>query len=122
MPKIMIIEDQPQLRMLYRIELEGMGYEVECAEDGRKALSELKEFRPNLIVLDINMPQGDGLEFLEWVISNHVGIPVIIYTAYSHYRDQLICMGAEAYLIKSSDMTELKVEIIRLLGTESVVA
>ncbi len=122
MSKILIVEDQPNLRLLYRLELENMGYEVECIDDGRQARAVIHEFRPDLIILDINMPQGDGLELLEWVITGHIGIPVIIYTAYSHYKDELICLGADAYLIKSSDLNELKNEIVKLLGTESVVA
>ncbi len=113
----MIVEDEPNLRRLYELEITAMHHEVVSFMDGREAAQEVLLQNPDLIVLDLCMPQGDGLDFLSWLISNHVGIPVIIYTAYSHYKEDYMARGADAYLIKSSDLTDLKREIERLLSS-----
>jgi DNA-binding response OmpR family regulator len=57
------------------------------------------------------MPEGDGKEFLTRLLDSREDIPVIINTAYSHYKNDFICWAADAYVIKSSDLTELKSEI-----------
>lgn len=61
------------------------------------------------------MPGMDGIETLEKLIGKEVGIPIILNTAYSHYKDDFTTWGADAYVVKSSDTTKLKEEIKRLL-------
>lgn len=111
MAKILVVEDEPNLRTLYKVEIEAMGHTVHCSSDGRQALHFVKSDRPDLIVLDIMMPEGDGKEFLTRLLDSREDIPVIINTAYSHYKNDFICWAADAYVIKSSDLTELKNEI-----------
>jgi len=120
--KIAIIDDEQNLRVLYRLELESIGHEVICIPDGRSAIPIVANERPDLVLLDINMPEGDGLEFLEWAIGDHTGIPVIINTSFANYKNHFLCWGAEAYVIKSSDLTELKNEIDRVLNSVSLLA
>jgi DNA-binding response OmpR family regulator len=115
MAKIMVVDDEPNLRTLYQLEIENMGHDVVSISNGREAVKAVYQYNPDLIVLDLNMPQGDGMDFLSWLMCNHLGIPVIIYSAYSHYKSDFMTWGAEAYLIKSSDLTELKKEIDKLL-------
>lgn len=115
MARIYVIEDEPSLRLLYRTELEGMGHEVTCVSNGREAMSKLKADQPDLIVLDIMMPEGDGMEFLTRMLDHRMGIPVIINSAYSHYKNDFMSWAAEAYVVKSSDLTELKTEIHKVL-------
>jgi DNA-binding NtrC family response regulator len=115
MARIMIVEDEHNLRTLYQLEIEDMGHEVVPVSNGRQAIDSVHQHNPDLIVLDLQMPEGDGLDFLTWLMSNHLGIPVIIYSAYSHYKNDFMTWGAESYLIKSSDLTELKNEITKTL-------
>ena len=117
MAKIMIVDDESNLRTLYKLEIEAMGHNVVSIDNGREAVKAVYQTDPDLIVLDLNMPQGDGIDFLNWLMCNHMGIPVIIYSAYSHYKNDFMTWGAESYLIKSSDLTELKNEIERLLDS-----
>ena len=60
--KILIVDDEPDILELLKYNLKKEGYQVETADDGRKAVSKAKEFLPNLILLDIMMPQQDGVE------------------------------------------------------------
>jgi two-component SAPR family response regulator len=67
------------------------------------------------MVLDVNMPGMDGLETLSKAVGHDKGVPIILNTAYSHYRDDYTSWNADAYVVKSSDTTELKQQIKRLL-------
>ncbi|MBX7151752.1 response regulator [bacterium] len=115
MEKILVIDDDDHLRLLYKLELERQGYEVSCADNGRDAMPVTLAYHPDLIILDIMMPQGDGIDYLRWLVGNHIQIPVIIYSAHAHYKSNFISWGADAYLIKSSDLTELKTEVKKIL-------
>ena len=111
MKLVLLVEDEANQRVLYRQVLEDEGYEVELAADGMAALEKLKERRPDLIVLDISMPNMDGIETLGHVLSRDNSIPVILHTAYSSYKDNFMTWSADDYVVKSSDLTELKERI-----------
>ncbi len=115
MKTILVVDDEKHICELYKSELEDEGYAVAVAYTGKDALHVVETDPPDLIVLDIQMPGMDGIEILETLIGRDKGIPVILNTAYSHYRDDFTTWGADAYVVKSSDTTELKREIKRLL-------
>ena len=75
----------------------------------------------DLIILDIEMPNHDGIDFLAWLLKNHYSIPVIIFTADPAYRDHYLCWSVAKYLIKSDDLSELKTEITEVLKLQAVV-
>lgn len=116
MKRILIVDDEKHICELYKGELEEEGYSVRIASDGKEALAIVDKVPLDLIVLDIQMPGMDGIEALEKILGRDKGIPVILNTAYSHYREDYTTWGADSYVVKSSDMTELKAEIKRLLG------
>jgi DNA-binding response OmpR family regulator len=120
MAKIFVIEDEPSLRLLYRTEFEGMGHEVTCLSNGREAMLRMNNEQPDLIVLDIMMPEGDGMEFLTRLLDHRMAVPVIINSAYSHYKNDFMSWAAEAYVVKSSDLSELKSEIHKALDKSSM--
>jgi CheY-like chemotaxis protein len=115
MKRILVVDDEKHICELYKSELEDEGYAVSVAHSGKEALESVEVERPDLIVLDIQMPGMDGIETLEKLIGKEVGIPIILNTAYSHYKDDFTTWGADAYVVKSSDTTKLKEEIKRLL-------
>jgi DNA-binding response OmpR family regulator len=92
------------------------GYEPITAKNGKEAMQILRKFKPDLIVLDIIMPVMDGMEALGRIIGKHKDIPIILYSSYPHYRDDFMSWMADAYLTKSSDLTELKETIKNLLA------
>ena len=113
--KILIAEDDDSLRLLYEEELKAEGYEILSARNGREAIQLLEETRPDLVLLDIVMPVMDGMEALGRILRKDRGIPIILNTSYSAYREDFMSWAADAYVTKSSDLTELKTKIRDLL-------
>ncbi|PKL17541.1 MAG: two-component system response regulator [Spirochaetae bacterium HGW-Spirochaetae-5] len=116
MPKLLIVEDEENLRDLYEEDLIDAGYEVEKASNGKEAMELVKSGKFDLIIMDIRMPEMDGIETLGKVITLEKKIPVIIYTAYSNYKSNFMTWTADAYLTKSSNLDELKNKISELLS------
>ena len=112
--KILVVEDEEGLRLLYQEELESEGYQVITAQNGREAIQKLEE-RPDLIVLDIVMPVMDGMEALGRILGTERKIPIILNTSYPGYREDFMSWAADAYVTKSMDLTELKTKIKELL-------
>ncbi|MBN2695083.1 response regulator [bacterium] len=114
--KILIADDERNIRLLYRTEFEHEGYEVELAENGMECLKKIETFKPDLVILDIRMPGIDGLETLNQILGKNNVLPVIINSAYSAYKDNFMSWSADAYIVKSSDLTELKEKVKELLS------
>jgi len=113
--KILCVDDHLPLLSLYRDELSDEGYEVIVARDGREALMKLDKESPDVVVLDICMPVKGGMETLAAMLRKRRYIPIILNTAYPQYRDDFMTWGADAYVLKSSDLTELKQKIREVL-------
>jgi two-component system response regulator (stage 0 sporulation protein F) len=116
---ILVVDDEPNIRLLYEKELQQEGYGVVLAGDAREALRIMGQSRPDLVVLDIKMPGMDGIEALGRILSRDNAIPVILNSAYSSYQESFLSWSADAYVIKSSDLTELKSRIRTILATRS---
>jgi len=116
MKHILVVDDEEHICQLYKSELEDEGFRVTIANSGKQALEEVERNPPDLIVLDIQMPGMDGIETLETLLGRDKGIPVILNTAYSHYKEDFTTWGADAYVVKSSDTSKLIAEIKGLLG------
>jgi two-component system, response regulator, stage 0 sporulation protein F len=108
MAKVMIVEDEINLLKLYKDELEDEGHEVFPIDNGRKITENLKEFEPEVVVLDIRLGSQEGLEILEQIKNFNRGLPVIINSAYSSYKANFSSWLADDYVVKSPDLTELK--------------
>ncbi len=108
MTTILIVEDDNNQRLFYEQELKLEGYEIVTASDGKEALERVQEQLPDIIILDINMPKMDGIEAMGRILSKKKEIPIIINTAYSNYKDNFMSWAADAYIVKSSDLSELK--------------
>ena len=115
MIKILCVDDDPGLRHLYQEELSEEGYEVILAKDGKQAMEKFKEQKPQAVVLDIRMPMMNGIETLNAMLSKDRQTPVILNTAFPQYRENFMTWAAEAYVIKSSNLTELKQKIREVL-------
>jgi len=115
MSKILLVEDDANQALLYQQELEAEGHEVALAKNGREAVDLVKTAAPDLVVMDISMPGMDGIEAMGRILSQHNKLPVILNTAYAAYKDNFLSWSADAYVIKSSDLEELKDTIRKLL-------
>ena len=110
--KILIAEDEKDLRQLLYDQLTGEGYTVIEAEDGRKALELYNSVKPDMAILDIMMPQMDGLSVLS-KIRESSEMPVILLTARGDEIDKVsgLRLGADDYLVKPWGMNELLARI-----------
>ena len=115
-PIVLVVEDDPNQRELYEEELSDEGYEILTAEDGRQALQVAQDTPPDLVVMDVNMPKMDGLDTLARLLEAKRDTPVILHTAYASYRDSFASWSADAYIVKNSDLSELKATVKRLLA------
>lgn len=115
MEKILCVEDDHHILQLYQEELSEEGYQVIPARNGKEALARFGAELPDLVIMDIRMPQMDGVETLTAMLRKQRQIPVILNTASPQYRHNFMTWGAEAYLIKSADLTQLKKMIRELL-------
>jgi DNA-binding response OmpR family regulator len=116
MRRVLLVEDEANQRLLFQEALEDEGYLVDTAGDGVEALERFAEARPDVVVLDLMMPRMDGIELLSTMLAEDSSIPVVIHTAYSGYRDNFMTWSADAYVVKSSDLTELKARVGEVLA------
>ncbi len=115
MARILVVDDEENIRLLYQEELEDEGYEVIVAEDGKKALELFSQMKPDLVTLDIQMPGMNGIEVLERIREMSKEVPIILCTAYGEYKQDFSTWASDAYIVKSSDLSELKEKIKELL-------
>jgi DNA-binding response OmpR family regulator len=107
MSKILIVDDEPHLRLLYETELRRAGYETMTACNAQQGLEFVETMKPDLVILDIRMAGMDGIEALQRILERDSSVPVILNTAFSSYRDNYLTWAADAYITKSADVTEL---------------
>ena len=115
MPHLLVVEDDTNQRELYGQEFSDEGYQVTLTANGSEALNFLASSKPDLVVLDICMPGMDGMELLSHILAKDRLIPVVLNTAYSQYRENYLSWPANAYVVKSGDLTELKGKVRELL-------
>ncbi|MCD6449442.1 MAG: response regulator [Thermotogaceae bacterium] len=115
--KVLVADDEPNMRLLIREELEEMGLEVEEASNGEEALEKFQKGNFDLVTLDIEMPGMNGLEIAGKLREMKKDVKIILLTAYSHYKSDLASWAADSYVVKSMDFTELKEEVKRLLNS-----
>ena len=113
--KILIVDDDEHIQRLYKEELEDEGYKVIIAGTGKEALELFEKENPDIVTLDILMPDIDGISLLRKMKEKQPKIPIIMSTAYD-YRDDFAVWASEAYIVKSADLNELKKVIKKLTG------
>lgn len=114
-PLILVVDDDEAIRLLFEEELRSEGYEVLSASNGKEALEITKRCSPDLVTLDIKMPEMDGFQVLKALKTAHPDLPIVMVTAFSSFRHDHDTELADAYEVKSSDLTGLKDTIRRLL-------
>ncbi len=115
MKKILLVEDEKPLCLLYEEELGAEGYAVTSVHDADSALEALKRVAFDLIITDIRMPGKDGVELISRIMGMRKDVPLIINTAYQSYKEDFMTWAADAYVVKSSSLDELKARIRELI-------
>lgn len=116
MKKILVVDDEANIRELYKEELEDMGYAVTAVENGDKALALLDTTKFDLVTLDMRMPDIDGIETLRRMKEKDSALPVVICTAYEEYKHDFGSWCSDAYVVKSADTTQLRDTVKNILG------
>lgn len=104
---ILFVDDDGAQAEMYRLRLARAGYQVRTTVSADEALRIVRTDRPDLVVLDMHMPERDGLSVLQELLDLDPSLPVIIHTAYPGYADNFLAWAAAAYLIKSQDVAPL---------------
>lgn len=118
MAKILLIEDLPHQRALFSDVLREDGYEVATAEGGEAGLAAVESEQPDLIVLDVDMRDIDGIELLGRMVgkASHTRAPVIIHSAYGRFQSECRTWSADAFVVKSSEMSGLREAVREVLA------
>lgn len=117
MRTLLVVDDEENIRRLYRDELGEAGYRVLTAGTWEEARRLIVDDPPDLVTLDIRMGEGpDGIEALRMIKERSKDLPVVLVTAFGQYKADFGAWAADAYVVKSSDLAELKARIAELLG------
>ena len=116
MAKLLVVDDEANIRLLYAQELSDEGYQVVTAASALEAVEKLEAESFDLAVVDIKLKNESGIELLQRIVKERHTLPVILCTAFSCYKDDFSAWLADGYVVKSSDLQELKDEIARVLA------
>ena len=107
--KILVVDDEPEVRLVLTEFLESRGYEVTAAGSGAEALAMVDVAKPHVVLLDVSMPDMDGMETLKRLAASNPGLPIIMVTANADVdvTSRLIAMGAADYIPKPFDLEYL---------------
>ena len=120
MSYILCVGESKNKCVLHEQDLSLEGHETIIAADGNDAFETVETRQPDIIVMDVCTLSMRGIKIMCSIVSKHRDIPLIIYTAYSSYKDVFMSWYPDAYIVKSSDLTELKNKIKELLKKEAV--
>ncbi len=123
MKRILVIEDEPQMLLGLRDNLELEGYEVETAADGDEGLAKAASFSPDLVILDVMLPRKNGFDVCRELRARANPTPIVMLTARSAETDKVLGLelGADDYVTKPFSITELLARVravLRRAGTQ----
>lgn len=106
---ILIVDDEPPIRRLLRTSLGSQGFQVGEAEDGRSALAEIERFRPDLVILDLGLPDMDGSEVIRALRSSGNAVPILVLSSRADEKGKVEALdfGADDYVTKPFSTAEL---------------
>ncbi len=116
MKKILLIDNEENIQIVYREEFEDDGYQVISALSGEEGLKKFSEEKPDIVILDIHMPGMGGVEVLRKMKTLDPAVPVVLSSAYQEFKSDLGTWASDAYILKSGDIGDLKKTVRELLG------
>lgn len=115
MKKILLVDDEPSIQIVYREEFEDDGYQVISAVNGEEGIEKFQTEKPDIVILDILMPGMNGIEVLRQMKMQRPDIPVILSSAFEEFQRDLGSWASEEYIVKSGNLDGLKEAVKRLL-------
>lgn len=121
---ILLVDDEPSILQLARMYLEREGYRVEAVEDGKAALSAVRRYSPNLVVLDLMLPELDGFEVCRRLRADANPVPILMLTARDDDVDKIVGLelGADDYLTKPFNPREMVARVKAILRRKNRVS
>ncbi|GAB79210.1 two-component system, OmpR family, KDP operon response regulator KdpE [Austwickia chelonae] len=112
MTRILVVDDEPAIARTLRINLRARGYEPQIVGDGRSAMQAIAEDQPDLVILDLGLPDRDGIEVLAW-LRRRSTVPVVVLSARHESDDKVeaLDLGADDFVTKPFGMDELMARI-----------
>jgi DNA-binding response OmpR family regulator len=117
--RLLLVEDEPAQLDFYKCLLAEDGYEIEEAKCGSEAIEVAKRFCPSIVVMDLVLPDMDGTEAISRLLCECGRPKIVINTGYESYRFDFRCWGADAFVVKSSDPSDLRATVRRVLAGEA---
>jgi CheY-like chemotaxis protein len=114
MARVLIVDDEPDILLLLRLNLEAAGFDTGLAADGDEALQRLRRDRFDVVLLDLAMPVLDGFGVLAALHDDPAAPPVVVLTAYANtqgYRQRAFALGATGFVAKPPDFDALPDEL-----------
>jgi DNA-binding response OmpR family regulator len=108
MNRILIMDNEEAIQLLYLEELTEEGYEVITSGDGLHLMDLIEEHKPDLVVMEVKLGEIDGLDLLVEIRNRHYDLPVILCTMYHAFKYDTRAIAADYYVVKSSNLGELK--------------
>ena len=119
MAKILLVDDEEYIRQYYSEELSEDGHEISSVGSGHNLLRRIDFLQPEVVILDIRLVDYDGLELLQEIRNRYYDLPVILCTAYDTFKYDEKAAAADSYIIKSFDLSELKIAIQRVIDADT---
>lgn len=123
--KVMLADDHVLIREGIRqlLEFDGAIEVIDEANDGNECLKKLNRVKPDILLLDINMPKKNGIEVLEEIKNNNMNVKVLILTVHNEveYLLKAVDIGVDGYILKDTESNELKKAIISIVNGESYI-
>jgi CheY-like chemotaxis protein len=118
MKQILVVDDEKNIRQLFQEELLDEGYVVTVADGGREALEKIAARKPDLVIVDIRMPDMNGLELMQEIRKDYQDLPIIVCTALRALQDDYTIWESQvsAFLAKPVDLDDLKQRVKDCIG------
>jgi len=117
--RILLVDDEEHICTYYSEEISGEGHEVFTLLSGHELLEKIDLLKPEVVILDIKLVDYDGLELLQEIRKQYRDLPVILCSAYDTYKYDQKAIAADYYVIKSFDLSELKMAIQRAIEADT---
>ena len=118
MARILLVDDEKHIRVLYAEELAEVGHQITTAASGRNLLKKIALLQPEVVLLDIKIGDFNGLELLQDIRNQHHSLPIILCSSYDTFKEDPRSIAADYYVVKSFDLSELKIAIQRAIEAD----